>query len=41
MASGLAGVSAISITAYLYYPFVLGFVAVLSILFRFPKKFNP
>jgi Na+/H+ antiporter NhaC len=41
MASGLAGVSAISISAYLYYPFVLGFVAVLSILFRFPKKFNP
>ncbi len=41
MASGLAGVSAISITAYLYYPFVLGFVAVLSILFRFPKEFNP
>ena len=41
MASGLAGVSAISITAYLYYPFVLGLMAILSILLRFPRKFNP
>ena len=33
MASGLAGVSAISIMGYLYYPFTLGAVALLSILF--------
>nr|MCR4565261.1 Na+/H+ antiporter NhaC family protein [Bacteroidales bacterium] len=40
MASGLAGVSALSITAYLYYPFVLGLFALLSILFRFPRKYS-
>ena len=40
MASGLAGVSAASITGYLYYPFALGFVAVLSILLRFPRKYS-
>lgn len=32
MASGLAGVSVLSITANLYYPFALGFFAVLTIL---------
>lgn len=40
MASGLAGVSAFSITKYLYYPAVLAVVAVLSILLRYPKKFS-
>ena len=40
MASGLSGVSAASITGYLYYPFALGFFAVLSILFRFPRKYS-
>jgi Na+/H+ antiporter NhaC len=40
MASGLAGVSAVSITGYLYYPFALGLFAVLSIVFRFPRKFS-
>ena len=40
MASGLAGVSAASITGYLYYPFALGLLAVLSIVFRFPRKFS-
>ena len=39
MASGLAGVSAASITGYLYYPFALGLVAALSIVFRFPRKY--
>ena len=40
MASGLAGVSAASITGYLYYPFALGLIAVLSIVFRFPRKYS-
>ena len=40
MASGLAGVSAASITGYLYYPFALGLPAVLSIVFRFPRMFS-
>ena len=40
MASGLSGVSAVSITGYLYYPFALGLVAVLSILLRFPRKYS-
>ena len=40
MASGLAGVSAASITGYLYYPFALGLVAALSIVFRFPRKYS-
>ena len=37
MASGLAGVSALSIIGTLYYPFALGIMACLSILFRFPR----
>ena len=40
MASGLAGISALSIIARLYYPFVLGSVALLSILLRFPRKYS-
>ena len=40
MASGLAGVSAASITGYLYYPFALGLMAALSIVFRFPRKYS-
>ena len=34
MASGLAGISAISITGYLYYPYALGLIALWSILLR-------
>ena len=34
MASGLAGVTSISIIGYLYYPFVLGAVAILAILIK-------
>lgn len=37
MASGLAGVSALSIIGHLYYPFALGVMAILSILLGFPK----
>ena len=40
MASGLAGVPVAGIISHLYYPFVLGVVAVLSILFRFPRKYS-
>lgn len=40
MASGLAGVSALAIIGHLYYPFVLGVVALLSILLRFPRKYS-
>lgn len=39
MASGLAGVSAVAITGYLYYPFALFVAACLSILLDFPKKY--
>jgi len=37
MASGLAGVSALSIIGHLYYPFALGIMACLSILLGFPR----
>lgn len=37
MASGLAGVSALSIIGRLYYPFALGIMACLAILFGFPR----
>jgi Na+/H+ antiporter NhaC len=40
MASGLAGVSALSIMTYLYYPFALGVVAFLAILFRLPRRLS-
>ena len=40
MASGLAGISAISIIGNLYYPLALLFVALASILFRFPRRFS-
>jgi len=40
MASGLAGVSAVSILGYLYYPFTLGLMAFLAIIFRFPRRMS-
>lgn len=40
MASGLAGVSAVSILGYLYYPFALGITAFLAIIFRFPRRMS-
>lgn len=40
MAAGLSGVSALAIIGRLYYPFVLGALAVLSILLRFPRKYS-
>ncbi len=40
MAAGLAGVSSISIMGYLYYPFVMGTLAVMAIIFRYPRKYS-
>lgn len=40
MAAGLAGVSALSIMKYLYYPYTMGVVALAAILFRFPGKYS-
>lgn len=40
MAAGLSSLSPISIIPYLYYPLCLGFIASLSIIFRFPRKFS-
>ncbi len=40
MAAGLAGISAFSITRYLYYPLALLVMALLSILFRYPRKYS-
>ena len=40
MASTLASVSAFSIIGCLYYPFVLGGIVLISILFRLPRKYS-
>lgn len=40
MASGLAGISTASLMGYLYYPYILGAIAILSILLRFPRKYS-
>jgi Na+/H+ antiporter NhaC len=40
MAAGLASISPASIIVYLYYPMVMGLFALLSILFRYPKKYS-
>lgn len=40
MAAGLAGISPISIVGNLYYPFVMGALAVAAILFRYPKRYS-
>ena len=40
MASGLAGISAASLLPYMYYPYIMGVFAILSILFRFPRKYS-
>ncbi len=39
MAAGLAKLNPIDILPYLYYPYVLGLVTILAIIFRFPKKY--
>ncbi|MBR5326740.1 MAG: Na+/H+ antiporter NhaC family protein [Prevotella sp.] len=40
IAAGLASLNPVSILPYLYYPFALGIVALLSILFRYPKRYS-
>ena len=40
IAAGLASLNPISILPYLYYPFALGIVALLSILLRYPKRYS-
>ena len=40
MAAGLAGVSSISISGYLYYPFVMGLFAIGAIIFRLPSRYS-
>lgn len=40
MASGLAHLSPISIMEYLYYPYCMGLLALLSILLRYPRRFS-
>jgi Na+/H+ antiporter NhaC len=40
IAAGLASLTPISILPYLYYPFALGIFALLSILFRYPKRYS-
>ena len=40
MAAGLATLNPISIIPYLYYPFAIGIAALLSIVFRYPKRYS-
>ena len=40
IAAGLASVNPVAIVPYLYYPFALGVVALLSIVFRYPKRYS-
>ena len=40
IASGLAGISPISIIGNLYYPFCMGTCAILAILLRYPRKYS-
>ena len=40
IAAGLATLNPIAIIPYLYYPFALGVVAIMAILFRYPKRYS-
>lgn len=40
LASKLAGVSPMDIVPNLYYPFIMGGCALLSILLRFPRRYS-
>lgn len=40
MAAGLASISPISIIPCLFYPIIMGIVALLAILFRYPRKYS-
>ena len=40
IAAGLASLNPVSILPYLYYPFILGIVALLSIMLRYPRRYS-
>lgn len=40
MAGGLSGISPVSIIPYLYYPLIMGIIAFLAILLRYPRKYS-
>lgn len=40
MAAGLAAINPASIIPYLYYPLAIGIAAILSILFRYPRRYS-
>ena len=40
MAAGLAAINPVTIIPYLYYPFAIGIAAIMSILFRYPKRYS-
>ena len=40
MAAGLAALNPAAIIPYLYYPFAIGIAAILSILFRYPRRYS-
>lgn len=40
IASGLAGINPIEIIPYLYYPFLLGIIAIIAIIFQYPRKYT-
>ena len=40
MAAGLAQINPAHIVPYLYYPFAIGIVTILAIIFRYPKKYS-
>lgn len=40
MAAGLASLNPAAIIPYLYYPFAIGIAAILSILFRYPRRYS-
>ena len=40
IAAGLAALNPVAILPYLYYPFALGVVALLSILLRYPRRYS-
>ncbi|WP_165025321.1 Na+/H+ antiporter NhaC family protein [Dysgonomonas sp. ZJ279] len=40
IAAGLSGVNPMEIIPYLYYPFLLGIVATIAIIFRYPKRYS-
>ena len=40
MAAGLTGLNPVSILPYLYYPFVLGIIALFAIFLRYPRRYS-